>query len=280
MQRRNWCWTWNNPGGTRPALPESARYHIYQLERGEAGTEHLQGYVEFKRSIRMSTVKSAYGNNALHCEPRMGSREQARDYCKKPDTRVDGPFEHGEWVADGERTDVAAFVRAVREGKSDLELLDLQPAAFMRMHRAVDRVRAATLRANSQTFRHVETRVFAGQTGTGKTRSVYEIEGYDRVFTKQASMGDWWDGYCGQPVLLLDEFNGSWLRYEQLLNVLDGHPMQMQVKGNFTHAAWVRVYITSNILPEQWYLQGLTPALNRRLTHIYLYHDDYVEFIK
>lgn len=57
-------------------------------------------------------------------------------------------------------------------------------------------------------FREVYTYVLYGNTGVGKTHAAYEIFGVDNVY--RLVMGDnqalWFDGYEGEPVLLLDEY--------------------------------------------------------------------------
>lgn len=278
MQRRNWCWTWNNPGTERPNLPDGARYQIYQLERGESGTEHLQGYTEFKRPVRMSTVKARI-NNAIHLEPRAGTRDQARDYCRKPESRLGDPVEQGDWVADGERTDIKQVFEAIRAGASELEIAELNPTSYARHYRAFERFRGLLAQRASQSFRAVNTVVIVGETGVGKTRAVFEREGYDRVFCQSGLMGGWWDGYNGQPVLLLDDFKGG-IKHQDLLRVLDGYPLQLNVKCSSTWAQYTTVYITSNHMPATWYSRGLTPELDRRLNHVYLLTNDYMQIIK
>lgn len=84
-------WTWKVNAG---AWPDVA-YCVYQLERGENGTLHLQGYLELKNRKRFTELKKFHGLFGAHFEPRKGSPSEARDYCMKTDTRVAGPWEHG-----------------------------------------------------------------------------------------------------------------------------------------------------------------------------------------
>ncbi len=103
-QARSWCITVNNPtedffiwnededGGI-----SDLRYAIYQRERGESGTEHIQGYLEFNKPKRLTWLKGVPGLASAHCEPRRGTREQAADYCRKEETRISGPIEFGDF---------------------------------------------------------------------------------------------------------------------------------------------------------------------------------------
>ena len=119
---RHVCFTYNNPTHSPTefqALLEAAervRYAIFQLETGENGTPHYQGYVEYT-----STQRYAYFHNNIqrcHLEKRRGSREQARDYCRKEESRVEGPWEVGQWRAGGRgsRTDVAGIIESCKTG--------------------------------------------------------------------------------------------------------------------------------------------------------------------
>lgn len=57
--------------------------------------------------MRMKKIKDLCGDNAMHLEPRQGTREQARSYCMKKDTQVDEPVEFGTWeVSPGKRLDL------------------------------------------------------------------------------------------------------------------------------------------------------------------------------
>lgn len=78
------------------ALTSSAnvRYLVWQLERGESGTPHIQGYIEYQQSMRFSAVRNHLPRGA-HIEPRHGTASEASEYCQKPDGRIVGPFCHG-----------------------------------------------------------------------------------------------------------------------------------------------------------------------------------------
>lgn len=112
---RHWCFTWNNPDpehydGTLPVRPSSVpvRYVVWQRERGESGTEHLQGYAELSQPVRLSAVRGWLPS--AHWEPRAGPRDSARDYCRKEDGRCAGPWEHGTFEQGGQVSIALLFV--------------------------------------------------------------------------------------------------------------------------------------------------------------------------
>lgn len=120
---RNVCFTVNNPEGSI-AWPEYVGYGVYQLERGDSGTLHWQGYAELTGPQLLTRLKKWLPT--AHFEKRLGTDVQARDYCMKADSRVDGPWEHGVFVpaanTQGKRTDLQSFVEALDSGASKRDL--------------------------------------------------------------------------------------------------------------------------------------------------------------
>jgi hypothetical protein len=88
---RHICFTLNNPSSDEIAFAESehVRYAAWQREVREKGTPHLQGYIEFAKNVSMKAVKALVGKGA-HLEERRGTREQAREYCKKEESALSG----------------------------------------------------------------------------------------------------------------------------------------------------------------------------------------------
>lgn len=113
MAFRNVCFTaWCTDRNLFEQVPEYVRYAVYQREIApETGKKHLQGYAEFDNGIRMPRIKTWLGND-VHLERRKGTRDQARNYCMKAESRDDtdgsGPFEHGTFGDgnQGKRTDI------------------------------------------------------------------------------------------------------------------------------------------------------------------------------
>lgn len=122
---RNVCFTVNNPVDEQIDWPQFVSYGVYQLERGDNGTLHWQGYAELSSPQLLTRLKKWLPT--AHFEKRHGTDVQARDYCMKRDeTYVNGPWEHGTFVpaanTQGKRTDLDAFVAAVDGGASRREL--------------------------------------------------------------------------------------------------------------------------------------------------------------
>lgn len=132
-QARAWCFTLNNP--TAQLEFTGHRYAVWQKEVGEKGTEHYQGYVEWLRPLRLAAVKKLLPT--AHLEPRAGSREQARAYCMKEESRVDGPWESGEWEThQGKRTDLEAACEVLKE-EGLKRVAEEMPSVFVKFHKGL-----------------------------------------------------------------------------------------------------------------------------------------------
>lgn len=127
MAARNYCFTVNNPLEDVPLeFPSTVKYAVYQLECGAQGTKHYQGYMELDKPHTMTAVKKWEGVwEKAHLEKRLGTRDQARAYCMKADSRVLGPWEHGEFTGHGagSRTDLAEVRDAILAGMSRNEVM-------------------------------------------------------------------------------------------------------------------------------------------------------------
>lgn len=110
----------DTPGPLGPFLLQIPhfRYCSYQYEIGEACTLHFQGYIELKNPSRITPLKVgplAYA----HFEPRRGTADQAREYTRKPEGSIGGPWEVGQRSGgQGQRTDLrkaSEFLLDVRD---------------------------------------------------------------------------------------------------------------------------------------------------------------------
>lgn len=88
MTSRNYCFTaWKKPE-LEKLKKEHIKYLCFGIEKAPTtGKIHYQGYIEVKTPMRISGIKNMMCDNSVHLEKRMGTRDQAIDYCKK-----DGDF--------------------------------------------------------------------------------------------------------------------------------------------------------------------------------------------
>lgn len=284
MSANHWVFTLNNPETTDEFVTtvgelENIRYVVAQLEVGENGTRHLQGYLELKRKQRISWLKTNVSATA-HFERRRGSRDEARAYCMKEDTRQEGPWEHGEWASGGRgrRNDITQFKNEILAGKRKRELLEDYDHEMCKYPKFYDLVRS-TKRPKRESDDFVGVVLLYGWPGTGKTR--YVVENYEDYWESSIGNGtQWYDGYDGQKVVLFDDFAGkmSKVPLDVTLKIFDRYVRQVPVKGGHTWWNPNLIFVTTNIHPRDWYdweTRGSQyVALTRRIKQVYWYKRD------
>lgn len=238
-------------------------YAISGLEQcPETKRWHLQGYIEFNRSVEMKSIKKWLGDESLHLEVREGTQEEAIKYCKKDDViREWGtPLENQQ----GKRTDLTEIKNSVlKEGVEVRDLLEngkIQNYQQLKFAEALQKYKKPvkrTMPRNEWIF---------GATGTGKTRLAYET--YPDAYWVEPDC-EWYDGYCGEKTVIFDEFRGQ-IKLSKLLRILDRYPLKLKIKGGFIDFCPETIIITSCSHPEECYknCDENIAQLTRRLSSI------------
>lgn len=283
--QRNWLFTWNNPVDEHSdrlfdRFEPYLKYGVAQVEVGEHGTRHWQGYLEFNRTMRLTRLKKYIPE--AHWEPRRGTRDQSRDYCMKEDTRDHGPYEFGTFKQHrGKRADLDDLVRAARSGLSKTQLVDTFGGTYLRYSRGISDICAMTMSARKWPPLVV---LMFGPTGCGKTRAIYDNVPLDNLWMTGLGKGCWFDGYDRQAVALMDDFAGaaSHMALHDLLRLLDRYAIRVQYKGGSLCWQPSCLVVTTNLHPRQWYdwsgrMQQL-PALARRFCLVKCWSSDGLKF--
>ena len=234
-------------------LPEEwpdVAYCVWQVETcPETGKLHYQGYVEFVGQKRIEWMHSNLpGLETAHFEQRMGSQSQAKEYCRKEDTRSDGPWEWGECREQGKRSDLEDVKRRLEKRDPEGDIASDHFGSWIRYHKSFTEFkRLKNLEEKRDWTMHAE--LYIGPSGCGKTQAVKAK--YPDAYWKPH--GKWWDGYFGQEVTIVDEMYGHRFAFTELLNLLDSGPMQIEFKGGFRQFTSKKIVFTTNQEPELWY---------------------------
>lgn len=291
---RKWQLTINNPiekGFTHDKIKEilsefsSLVYWCMSDEVGESGTFHTHVYFYLDSASRFSTVKNRFAG--AHIEMANGTSLENRDYVfkqgkwlddKKKETNIeDSHEEYGECPLErpGKRSDLTNLYEMIREGKSNFEIIEENPKYMLHLDR-IEKTRQTILESEfKNTFRKMRVEYVCGVTGAGKTRGVMEKYGYDKVFRITDYLHPW-DGYKGQDVVVFEEFKSS-LRIQDMLNYLDGYPLELPSRYANKVACYTKVFIISNVLLEDQYRfvqqedLGVWEAFLRRVHCVRLY---------
>lgn len=272
MTSRNFVFTINNPDSQLTPDEDDwaaagVRYAIWQFELGEELTPHIQGYIEFNRSVRRAAVVKLDGMGRAYVDVRRGSREQAREYCSKPDSRIDGPYEWGEWKSGGQgrRSDLAEVGAAVLRGDDILTIINQFPTQFIRYSAGITRALTYLTKPRNHL---TKLTLILGKPGLGKTHWVKAT--YPTAYWKQPS--NWWCGMANAKTVVLDEFYG-WLQPDRLLRLADQTPLKVETKGGQAEFVAEDLIIISNKMPHEWWSPEVwqkidSQALYRRITKV------------
>lgn len=273
-QFRKYNLTINNPkdcGMTHDCIID--RLHLFRPsyfcladEIAPTGTYHTHIYIASHSPMRFSTMKKRFPT--AHIEKAEGTSKENRDYILKEGkwagtakavTSVEGTFvEFGELPSEAEEKAPKMYqlLQDVTDGLSTKEIIVNHPNFAFKV-RDIDALRETlTTEQFKIENRDVRTIYLYGDTGTGKTRSIFErhkAEDICRITDYGRKTGLRFDGYHGQPVMVFEEFH-SQVPIDAMLNYLDIYPLMLPARYNDRVACYTTVYITSNLPLEQQYM--------------------------
>lgn len=263
---RAWCFTLNNPlDEEEKSLKElECRYMIFGREVGEEGTPHLQGYVYFKSLKSLKQVKKCMPR--AHLEVAKGNPDQNIEYCSK-----DGDvFERGDKPIGGKRKSASVKERMERNKKlktlSLNELVDSGEISILAV-RKLKNARLDLAQEGAPTEADACRGVwYYGPPGTGKSHKA-RMENPGAYIKAQ---NKWWDGYAGEDVVILDDFDSKVLGHH-LKIWADKWAATGEVKGGKVNLRYSKFIITSNYHPSELWPEDerLEAAITRRfkITH-------------
>lgn len=262
---RRWCFTLNNPTELEKkevaalGIHDRVTYLIIGNEKGENGTPHLQGYIEFQHPRALAGVKTLI--HRAHWEGARGSSASNRSYCSK-----EGDFkEWGTISHQGARNDLSAVRQIIKTSRKVRDVLEVATS-----HQAV---RHAEVCLNYEVVERDAPPVVLwiyGATGTGKTRCGWEL--FDKNDTWCWNSTKWFDGYDAHETVLFDDLRGEELPFAYFLRLLDRYPVKVEVKGGHRPFCPRNIIITSHHSPEEAFchVRGENMAqLLRRITLVW-----------
>lgn len=272
---------------------DKVTYIIGQLECAPStGRLHWQIYVQLPGPTTVSMLRTIFNQqNNIHVEECRGSFQENYDYVTKSESRVEGvprlewgtPKDHARLQQQQTRVSAstssaststssndkikvpAAVVHMLRHENATLrDVEDKYPSFFLCQGRNVKDFHTTCLRDASNAERPVYVEVRWGDTGTGKSHSIYhpcpkfpDLTHWDQqdVYFKR-SLDKWFPCYdpTRHMVLVLDDiYPRSPEDMSNLLTWLDVYTCMVEFKGGNVVAAWRHVVITSNVNPDEWF---------------------------
>lgn len=259
---RAWCFTLNNPAETDATWLNELKvdYLVYGHEIAPTtGTPHYQGYVYFPNGKTSSAAKKCMPG--CHIEVAKGTAKQNRDYCTKECGEV---VERGAMPSQGERGDLMEVKELVDKGGKILDCFESQFATTVKYTKAIEYYIALKTPPRTDA-----PEVFWrwGGTGVGKTRWAFDTYGIENVFKKPCKK-EWFNGYMGQQVCLIDDFDAETMYNKEFLQLLDRYPMKVQVKNGYVEFNSPIIVITCDSPPDRFWSGKDLEQVLRRLTHL------------
>lgn len=262
----------------------SMQYMCGQLETAPStGRLHIQGYVYYKSTIRLSTIRTMCEHSFgvfPHASISRGTPEQNRDYCSKKESAVAESFrEHGNCPRQGRRVDLAAVASEIAAGTDMSTIAACFPTQYIRYHNGFQALMNITMIKPRTPDNPISVQWWFGPTGLGKSKDAFQH--YPNSYIKMNCK--WWDGYQGQSTVIMDDYRPGMCLFSELLRILDRYPHRVEAKGTSMPLSATSFVITTTSRPEILW-NGRTDEdvaqLLRRINIIKQYTPDGITILK
>lgn len=217
----------------------------------DTGRGHHQGYIYFVNAKSTSTkslksIGSMVGN--AHVEPMLGSLRQNEGYCSKES----GLKKWGTEPKQGTRSDLNDMVDRIRNGERVDDVVMDDPGFFHEFGRTLQKIEDVALRQKYRTEMTQGEWVW-GPTGVGKSHYAFSDFTPETHYVKPLQ-DEWWDGYTGQPVVILNDFRGQ-IPFSELLTLVDKWPHNVKRRCREPAPFLAKkLIVTSSLPPEDVYV--------------------------
>ncbi len=250
---RNYCFTLNNYTTEELVVLEKlkCKYIIYGREIGENQTPHLQGFVIFNSAKSFSAAKKSISPRC-HIEEIKRTPYENFAYCSK-----DGDYtERGdrpEKVGQGKRNDMLEIKKKIAQ---NVQIKKLLKDDYIVNYQQLKYAESLCKYYEEPRDWKPTVKWYYGATGTGKTRAAFahllKTYAMDDIYVAMDT-AQWWDGYDGQPAVIIDDMRKDFMKFHLLLRLLDRYPYRIQTKGSTRQFVAKTIIITAPYEPDEMY---------------------------
>ena len=242
-------------------LTRESRGCAINYEISDTNVPHLHFVTYDSRKTRFSAIKKIFPT--MHLEPMYGSKYDAIEYIEKKGrfeekhhTLVVKPQYFGNFQnnTQGRRNDIHDIEKLIEAGYTPNEIMDSN-FYYRKYERMIRGAFFSKRSKNVPPKRDVYVYWHTGESGSGKSYTyvslVHEF-GEENVYLMSDYETGGLDMYAAEEILFMDEFKGN-LRFQNLLNYLDGYKIQIHCRYANVMALWNTVHITSIYPPDEIY---------------------------
>lgn len=241
------------------------------------GKLHDQGWITFRHQRSdskkaLNIIGNMFGEKHANIQAMRGSLKQNNEYCGKENELR----KFGDEPKQGSRADLVDVCNRIKKGEDSAETIALEdPDFYHQFGRTMEKIEDISRR---HTFRNWMTKGewVWGPTGAGKSHRAFQDYDTATHYVKPIQ-DEWWDGYKGQPIVILNEFRGN-IPFAELLSLVDKWPHFVKRRCREPTPFLARkLIITSSLKPEECYSNVLLgndsmEQFNRRFAVINLAH--------
>lgn len=249
----------------------------------QTGGRHWHYYFRLKKQARLKKVQ----------EWVTGDSEEAKRVSIRQIISLDGVFKYLDdkkpmglvWKEYGIRkkfktgssNELLKVCHMIDKGKSNYEIAVKHQSTWVVHHKGIRDYRnvVETRKFAKIKQRPIESWIFWGSTGKGKTTDalyefldVHKLDEWDyyMLSSPKTKNNVWFNGYDGQKVLVLDEFDETWMSMDMFKKITDKWIHLWESKGGMVHGIWEYIIMTSNYNPKDWWDWDAYPSIKRRVS--------------
>lgn len=195
-----------------------------------------------------------FGPTHCNVEPMYGKIWENEGYCSKDH---EGKLQKlGDEPKQGLRGDIDETKDMIMKGEITAEdICVANPIFYHQYGRTMEKLEQIALRRKWRTWM-TEGIWYTGGTGYGKSHAAFENFDYKTHYIKNLNE-DWWDGYMGQEIVILNEFRGQ-IKFSELLDLVDKWPKNVKWRNRESVPFLAKkVIVTSIKTPEECYERAL-----------------------
>lgn len=240
---------------------ECSYFHFAQQVAPTTGNLHVDGYYEYptprkwggeRKKFQKIFADGAQGFGNL--QTAHGTAGENMDYSENPTSTTDLVVWGEAGKGQGFRQDLSEYTTAIKEGEMTAEDICLSdPVKYHQYGRTFHKMEEILLRKKFRTEMTEGIWIF-GDTNVGKSHASLNDYSPSTHYLWKLNDKGWQDGYRGHPIVIVNDFRGQGISYDEMLNLVDKWPYFVPQRGKepFPFIA-KKLIVTSPMSPDEVY---------------------------